>query len=72
MSKALSQELRENSGYLRDGGWRNTAALMMAAADEIDQLEARVRKLEKVSGELRTVEDVVRRMAARRRQHRPR
>jgi hypothetical protein len=72
VSKALSQELRENSGYLRDGGWRNTAALMMAAADEIDQLEARVRKLEKGSGELRTVEDVVRRMVARRRQHRPR
>ena len=72
MSEALSQELRENCGYLRDGGWRNAAALMMAAADEIDQLEARVRKLEKVSGELRTVEDVVRRMVARRRQHRPR
>ena len=70
MSKGLSQELRENSGYLRDGGWQNTAALMVAAADEIDRLKARVRHLKEGSGKPRTVENLVRRMIARRRQYR--
>ena len=66
MSKGLSQELRENSSYLRDGGWQNTAALMMAAADEIDRLDTRLRQLEERSGEPRTVENLVRRVVARR------
>ena len=72
VSKGLSQELRENSGYLRDGGWQNTATLMMAAADEIDRLEARVRQLEEGVGESRAVENLVWRMVARRRPYRPR
>jgi hypothetical protein len=72
VSKGLSQELRENCGYLRDGGWRNTAALMLAAANEIDRLGSRVKQLEEHSGEPRTVDNLIRRMVARRRHHRPR
>ena len=56
MSKALSQELRENCIYLREGGWRNTAVLMQLAADELDRLEARVTELEKTQGDLRSVQ----------------
>jgi hypothetical protein len=72
VSEALSQELRENCGYLRDGGWRNAAALMLAAANEIDRLGARVKQLEERGGEPRIVENLVRGMIARRRHHQPR
>jgi hypothetical protein len=50
VSKGLSQELRENCRYLREGGWQHTATLMIAAANEIDRLDERVRQLEERSG----------------------
>jgi len=65
MSKALSQELRENCRYLRDGGWQRTATLMIAAANEIDRLDAHVRQLEKRSGQSRTVQKLVQRLVGR-------
>ena len=42
MSKAtyLSAQLRESAPYLRDAGWRQTADLLLAAADEIETLRA--------------------------------
>ena len=42
----LSVQLRESVPYLRDAGWRETAALLTVAADEIEQLRARVMDLE--------------------------
>jgi hypothetical protein len=65
VSKALSQELRENCRYLREGGWQNTAALLIVAADEIDRLEDRVRQLEETSEPPRTVQDLAKRPIAR-------
>jgi hypothetical protein len=46
MSAYLAQELRDSHPYLRDKGWHNVARLMLAAADEIDRLDDRVRTLE--------------------------
>ena len=46
MASGLARELRENCGYLRDGGWDSTAKLMEVAADELERLEARVSELE--------------------------
>jgi hypothetical protein len=66
MSKALSQELRENCVYLREGGWRNTAILMQLAADELDRLEARVKELEKMQADPQSVQALVRSVASRR------
>jgi hypothetical protein len=67
VSKALSQELRENCRYLRDGGWQHTASLMVAAANEFDRLEMRVKQLEERNGRPpRTVQDLVRGLVARR------
>jgi hypothetical protein len=66
VSKALSQELRENCHYLREGGWQHTAELMIAAANEIDRLDARVKQLEELSRQPRTVQGLVRRLVARR------
>ena len=42
MSKTtyLSAQLREPAPYLRDAGWRQTADLLLAAADEIETLRA--------------------------------
>ena len=37
MSTALVTALRESGGYLRDGGYDQTAQLVAMAADEIDQ-----------------------------------
>jgi hypothetical protein len=34
--------LRESAPYLRDAGWRQTADLLIAAADEIDALRAAI------------------------------
>jgi hypothetical protein len=45
----LSVQLRESVPYLRDAGWRETATLLTAAADEIEQLRARVMDLERHS-----------------------
>ena len=42
----LSAQLRESAPYLRDSGWRETATLLTLAADEIEQLRARVLDLE--------------------------
>ena len=42
----LSTQLRESVPYLRDAGWRETATLLTVAADEIEQLRARVVDLE--------------------------
>jgi hypothetical protein len=38
MSAALVVQLRESLGYLRDGGYHQTAQLVAAAADEIERL----------------------------------
>lgn len=38
----LSAQLRESAPYLRDAGWRQTAELLIAAANEIDTLRAQV------------------------------
>ena len=42
MSKTtyLSAQLRESAPYLQDAGWRQTADLLLAAADEIETLRA--------------------------------
>jgi hypothetical protein len=46
MSTLLVTTLRESCDYLRDGGYHQTAELMTAAADEIEQLHREVRALE--------------------------
>jgi hypothetical protein len=38
----LSAQLRESAPYLRDVGWRQTAELLIAAADEIEQLRSQL------------------------------
>jgi hypothetical protein len=38
MSTALVTALRESEGYLRDGGYAQTARLVVLAADEIERL----------------------------------
>jgi len=45
-SKFLIRELRESQPYLADEGWHQVARLMLAAADEIEQLHARIGELE--------------------------
>jgi hypothetical protein len=42
----LIRELRESEPYLADEGWHQVARLMLAAADEIEQLHARIGELE--------------------------
>jgi hypothetical protein len=42
----LVRELRESEPYLADEGWHQVAKLMLAAADEIEQLQARIGELE--------------------------
>ena len=49
MSTALVVALRESCGYLRDAGYRQTAHLLTAAADEIEQLRERLHALEAAS-----------------------
>lgn len=44
-SKFLIRELRESQPYLADEGWHQVAKLMLAAADEIEQLHARIEEL---------------------------
>lgn len=46
MSTALVSALRESVGYLCDSGYRQTARLMVAAADEIERLHRRLQQLE--------------------------
>jgi hypothetical protein len=41
-STYLSAQLRESAPYLKDAGWRQTAALLLAAADEIEDLRLRL------------------------------
>ena len=38
----LSVQLRESAPYLRDAGWRQTADLLVAAADEIESLRSQL------------------------------
>jgi hypothetical protein len=38
----LSTQLRESAPYLKDAGFRQTATLLLAAADEIETLQARL------------------------------
>src|SRR4051812_3820232 len=45
----LSAQLRDSAPYLRDIGWRETATLVTLAADEIEELGARVFDLENAS-----------------------
>ena len=45
----LIRELRESQPYLADGGWHQVGKLMLAAADEIEHLQARIRELERAS-----------------------
>jgi hypothetical protein len=45
----LSAQLRESAPYLRDIGWRDSATLLTLAADEIEELRARVFALENAS-----------------------
>ena len=47
MSTALATALRESCGYLRDAGYRETARLLVAAADEIEELRRRLQALER-------------------------
>jgi hypothetical protein len=49
MSTALITALRESCGYLRDGGYDQTAQLMALAADEIEHLNRQVQALEAAS-----------------------
>jgi hypothetical protein len=46
MSTALITALRESCGYLRDGGYHQTARLVAMAADEIEQLNQRALALQ--------------------------
>jgi hypothetical protein len=46
MSTVLVTALRESDGYLRDGGYDQTAQLVAMAADEIERLTHRVQALE--------------------------
>jgi hypothetical protein len=46
MSTPLVTALRESCGYLRDGGYHQTAQLMTLAADEIERLNNQIRTLE--------------------------
>ena len=49
----LSAQLRESAPYLKDAGWHDTAALMTAAADEIEALRQRIAELESGSKPIR-------------------
>ena len=46
MSTPLVTALRESCGYLRDGGYHQTAQLMALAADEIERLNRQLQALE--------------------------
>jgi hypothetical protein len=46
-SEFLIRELRESEPYLVDEGWHQVAKLMLAAADEIEQLHERIGELER-------------------------
>jgi hypothetical protein len=47
---ALIYELRESSGYLQDEGWERTAMIMRMAADEIERMTERERRLQEPIG----------------------
>ena len=42
----LTAQLRESVPYLQDAGWRQTATLLLAAADEIEELRSRLEQFE--------------------------
>ena len=43
----LTAQLRESVPYLQDAGWRQTATLLLAAADEIEGLRSRLEQVER-------------------------
>jgi hypothetical protein len=43
----LVRELRDSEPYLADEGWHQVAKLMLAAANEIEQLHARIDEIER-------------------------
>ena len=47
MTAVLIAALRESCGYMQDEGWDETARLMLVAADPIEALNERIRKLER-------------------------
>ena len=49
----LSTQLRESAPYLKDAGWQEIAALLTAAADEIEALRQRIAELEAASAPIR-------------------
>ena len=64
-SEFLIRELRESAPYLADEGWHQVARLMLVAADEIEQLHARIDELDGINGhkKLRTIPVAARRRA---------
>jgi hypothetical protein len=46
MSAELIEQLRDSLPYLEDEGWTNTAALMSAAANELERLTLKLAELE--------------------------
>ncbi len=54
MTTPLITTLRESCGYLKDEGFHQTAQLMILAARQIEELNARIRELE---DELRPLPD---------------
>ena len=54
MKAALITALRESCGYMQDEGWHQTAQLMLLAADELEHLTERIRKIEE---HLRAIEE---------------
>ena len=47
MNTLLPTALRESCGYMQDQGWHQTARLMSLAADELENLDQRIRELER-------------------------
>ena len=45
----LTAQLRDSAPYLKDGGWKETAKLLLVAADEIEALRKRLHELEPAS-----------------------
>jgi len=63
MNTLLPTALRESCGYMQDEGWHQTARLMSLAADELENLDQRIRELERHLSALDAA-DAVRRTAA--------
>jgi hypothetical protein len=55
----LSAQLRESAPYLRDAGWRQTATLLVAAAEEIEELRRRLAEHEDAASSVRSSESAI-------------